>query len=97
MFESLTKHLSAIENAEGFGNWVVDRESKGTMNDPITMPYVNYGTTVADVEQRQSTTSSTSIPSTSSRITTTYLNATDSSGAAKQCLGQMYRNSTARR
>ncbi len=51
MFESLTKHLPAIENAEGFGNWVVDRESKGTMNDPIKMPYVNYGTTVADVEQ----------------------------------------------
>ena len=50
MFESLTKHLPAIENAEGFGNWVVDRESKGTMNDPIKMPYVNYGTTVADVE-----------------------------------------------
>lgn len=51
MFESLTKHLPAIENAEGFGNWVVDRESKGTTNDPIKMPYVNYGTTVADVEQ----------------------------------------------
>lgn len=51
MFESLTKHLPAIENAEGFGNWVVDRESKGTMNDPIKLPYVNYGTTVADVEQ----------------------------------------------
>lgn len=51
MFESLTKHLPAIENAEGFGNWVVDREGKGTMDDPIKMPYVNYGTTVADVEQ----------------------------------------------
>lgn len=51
MFESLTKHLPAIENAEGFGNWVVDRGSKGTMDDPIEMPYVNYGTTVADVEQ----------------------------------------------
>ena len=51
MFESLTKHLPAIENAEGFGNWVVDRESKGTVDDPIEMPYVNYGTTVADVEQ----------------------------------------------
>ena len=50
MFESLTKHLPAIENAEGFGSWVVDRESKGTMDDPITMPYVNYGTTVADVK-----------------------------------------------
>lgn len=51
MFESLTKHLSAIENAERFGNWVVDRGNKGTMDDPIEMPYVNYGTTVVDVEQ----------------------------------------------
>lgn len=51
MFESLTKHLSAIENAERFGNWVVDRESKGTIDDPIQMPYVNYGTTVTDVEK----------------------------------------------
>ena len=51
MFESLTKHLPAIENAEGLGSWVVDRESKGTMDDPIKMPYVTYGLTVADVEQ----------------------------------------------
>ncbi|WP_058270957.1 DUF6508 domain-containing protein [Olsenella massiliensis] len=51
MFESLTKHLSAIENTEEFGNWVVDRESKGTMDDPIKMPYVNYGTMVTDTEQ----------------------------------------------
>ena len=51
MFESLTKHLPAIEKAEGFGNWIVDRESKGTMDDPIHMPYVNYGTTVMGIEQ----------------------------------------------
>lgn len=51
VFESLTKHLPAIEKAEGIGNWVVDRDSKGTMDDPIQMPYVNYGRTVMDVEQ----------------------------------------------
>lgn len=51
MFESLTKHLPAIEKAEGFGNWIVDRESKGTMDDPIQMPYVSYGMTVTEVEQ----------------------------------------------
>lgn len=51
MFESLAKHLSAIENAEEFGEWIVDRESRGTIDDPIQMPYVNYGTTVADVEK----------------------------------------------
>ena len=51
MFEGLTKHLPAIEKAERFGNWVVDRESKGTMDDPIQMPYVDYETTVTNVGQ----------------------------------------------
>jgi hypothetical protein len=51
VFEGLTKHLPAIEKAERFGNWVVDRESKGTMDDPIQMPYVDYETTVTNVEQ----------------------------------------------
>ena len=51
MFESLIKYLPAIEKAEGYGNWVVDRESKGTLDDPIQMPYVHYGRTVLDVEQ----------------------------------------------
>ncbi|WP_454946650.1 DUF6508 domain-containing protein [Cryptobacterium curtum] len=51
MFEELTKHLPAIEKAERFGNWVVDRESKGTMDDPIQMPYVDYETTVTNVDQ----------------------------------------------
>lgn len=51
MFEGLIKHLPAIENAERFGNWVVDRESKGTMDDPTQMPYVDYVTTVANVDQ----------------------------------------------
>ena len=43
MFESLTKYLPELDRAEGYGDWVVDRESKGTMGDPIQMPYVNYG------------------------------------------------------
>ncbi|WP_124061369.1 MULTISPECIES: DUF6508 domain-containing protein [Eggerthellaceae] len=51
MFEGLTKHLPAIEKAERFGSWVVDRESKGTMDDPIQMPYVDYVTTVTEVDQ----------------------------------------------
>lgn len=51
MFEGLTKHLPAIEKAEGFGNWVIDREGKGTMDDPIQMPYVDYVTTVTNVAQ----------------------------------------------
>ena len=51
MFEGLTKHLPAIEKAERFGSWVVDRESKGTMDDPIQMPYVDYVTKVTEVDQ----------------------------------------------
>ena len=51
MFESLTKHLPELEKTEGYGSWVIDRESKGTMDDPIQMPYVNYGRSVMEVEQ----------------------------------------------
>ena len=96
MFESLTKHLPAIENAEGFGNWVVDRESKGTMDDPIKMPYVNYGTTVADVEQAIYDFVDEH-PEYELAHYRNILEPTDSSGTARQCLGQMYRNSTAKR
>lgn len=51
MFEGLTKYLPGLDRAEGYGDWVVDRESKGTMDDPIQMPYVNYGRVVMEVEQ----------------------------------------------
>lgn len=51
MFESLTKYLPELDRAEGYGDWGVDRESKGTMDDPIHMPYVNYGRVVTEVEQ----------------------------------------------
>lgn len=51
MFESLTKYLPELDRAEGYGDWIVDRESKGTMDDPIQMPYVNYGRVVMEVEQ----------------------------------------------
>lgn len=51
MFEKLTKYLPDLEKASGYGDWVVDHESKGTMDDPIQMPYVNYGRVVMDVER----------------------------------------------
>ena len=51
MFESLTKYLPELDRAEGYGDWIVDRESKGTMDGPIQMPYVNYGRVVMEVEQ----------------------------------------------
>lgn len=40
--DSLTSYIDDIESASSFGTWVVDRESKGTHDDPITMPYVNF-------------------------------------------------------
>ena len=51
MFESLTKYLPELDRAEGYGDWVVDRESKGTTDDPIQMPYMNYERVVIEVEQ----------------------------------------------
>lgn len=43
MYESLTRYLPEFEKGEGYGEWVVDRESKGTPDDPIHMPYVVFG------------------------------------------------------
>lgn len=40
-FEMLTKYLPYLDD-DNFGDWVVDRESIGTVDDPIQMPYVNY-------------------------------------------------------
>lgn len=51
MFERITKYLPELEKAESYGEWIVDRESKGTMDDPIQMPYVNYGRTVIGMER----------------------------------------------
>lgn len=51
MFESLTKYLPELDRAEGYGDWIVDRESKGTMDDTIQMPYVKYGRVVMEAEQ----------------------------------------------
>lgn len=51
MYESLTRYLPDLDEAECYGDWVIDRESKGTVDDPIQMPYVNYDRLVMDIEQ----------------------------------------------
>lgn len=51
MFESLTRYLPELDKAEGYGDWIVDCVSKGTMDDPIQMPYVNYGRVAIEIEQ----------------------------------------------
>lgn len=50
MFESLTKHLPQLIEGQHYGDWVIDRESKGTLDDPIDAPFVDYGKTVTDIE-----------------------------------------------
>lgn len=41
IYKALTDYLPEIQH-RSYGEWVVDRESKGTVQDPIQMPYVSY-------------------------------------------------------
>lgn len=41
IYKALTDYLPEIQH-RNYGEWVVDRESKGTVEDPIQMPYVSY-------------------------------------------------------
>lgn len=41
MHKKLTAYLSTLE-ADGFGKWIVDTESRDTVDNPIQMPYVSY-------------------------------------------------------
>ncbi len=40
-YTKLTAYLPILE-ADNFGKWIVDNESKGTVDSPIQMPYVTY-------------------------------------------------------
>lgn len=40
-YTKLTAYLPILE-ADNFGKWIVDNESKGTVDNPIQMPYVTY-------------------------------------------------------
>lgn len=50
MYQTLTNYLPEIEN-DSFGKWVVDREHKGTSEDPIQMPYVSFSDMVRHFEE----------------------------------------------
>ncbi len=41
MYENLTKLIDAMET-DIYGEMIIDTKSKGTMEDPIHMPYVDY-------------------------------------------------------
>jgi len=40
-FVILTKYISQLAEAE-YGNWIIDNENEGTVENPIHMPFVNY-------------------------------------------------------
>ena len=41
IYKALTDYLPEIQH-RSYGEWVVDRESKGTAKDTVQMPYVSY-------------------------------------------------------
>lgn len=41
IYKTLTAYLPKLE-ADNFGKWIIDSESKGTLENPIKMPYVSY-------------------------------------------------------
>ena len=47
MYESLTRFIPGL--IEEYGTLIVDNESKGTMDDPIHMPFVDYSPTVTEL------------------------------------------------
>lgn len=48
MYEKLTKLIDAMET-DMIGDWVFDEKSKGTIEDPIQMPFVKYSDFVRDL------------------------------------------------
>lgn len=44
-YTKLTGYLSAIEN-DNFGEWIIDRKNKGTLENPIQMPNITYSNMV---------------------------------------------------
>lgn len=41
-FAVLTKYINELEEAEVFGEWVVDRKNDGSLERPIQFPFVNF-------------------------------------------------------
>lgn len=49
-FEIITKYIPKLTEAE-YGNWVIDKEKKGTPKSPMQMPFVNYSDVVSEFLQ----------------------------------------------
>lgn len=50
MYESLTQLIPVLDE-DGYGTWIVDHKSKGTLEDPIQMPFVGYSSAVIELEK----------------------------------------------
>ena len=50
MFESLTRFIPLLDREGDFGAWVIDHEHAGTVDDPISLPFVEYSRTVSALE-----------------------------------------------
>ena len=50
MYESLTQLIPELCEDE-YGTWIIDHESKGTLDDPIQMPFVGYSHVVNELEK----------------------------------------------
>lgn len=50
MFESLTRFLPMLEQAQEYGKVIADKEHKGTVDDPIQWPFVVYSEAVCGLE-----------------------------------------------
>lgn len=48
MYESLTQLIPKLCEDE-YGTWIIDHESKGTMEDPVQMPFVGYSPIVDEL------------------------------------------------
>ena len=48
MFEELTAFLPALQNADSYGELVIDKINDGTPEHPIQFPWMNYSDTVSD-------------------------------------------------
>ena len=51
MYEDLTRFLAEFGEDAQYGEWAVGRESKGTADNPVQMPSMDYGKTVRDLEE----------------------------------------------
>jgi hypothetical protein len=52
MYESLTELIPELDSTDKYGEWVIDREHKGTADDPIQFPYVSFGKVMWEYDRR---------------------------------------------